>query len=300
LWISLTGMTSPRPSRNARWAIGFSLVAVFGLVAVGAMVVALVQLTSGLSPGDLSGRPDATAEATILDVDVYNLDDDVEPRDFDRQDGDAGYADVDIQFANNGGSADPERTSVSWMSWPDDLELPQVGDKVMIEYYSDDPEYDPELAGSADGRPEVGLIGTGPVAAGSSDPQDRPGTVSAPVRWTLGISGTLTLVSLIFTVIWARRAEPADRSQPRPGSWQQPGWQLPPPLPQPHPTSPPPQPYPPQYRQYPPGPPARPGQSVPSAQPGQPVPSAQPGPATQADRPVLPAQPSDGGLVPPD
>src|SRR3954451_4816944 len=218
-------MTSPRPSRNARWAIGFSLVAVFGLVAVGAMVVALVQLTSGLSPGDLSGRPDATAEATILDVDVYNLDDDVEPRDFDRQDGDAGYADVDIQFANNGGSADPERTSVSWMSWPDDLELPQVGDKVMIEYYSDDPEYDPELAGSADGRPEVGLIGTGPVAGGSrgpqerpgagaarsSDPQNRTGTVSAPVRWTLGISGTLTLVSLIFTVIWARRAEPAAR-----------------------------------------------------------------------------------------
>lgn len=230
-------MTAPRPSRRARWTIGLSLVALFATVTLGATVVALVQVaatvdsTSAADDSDGSeGSVDSTAQATIIDVDVYDENDEVVRRTFDREGGWAGYAEVDIQFTNNGRSPDGELTSVAWMSWPDDLDLPLVGSTVGIEYDSSDPEYRPQLIGTEQGEPRP--IVDQAFSGSETEDDDEAPAVSAPVRWTIAGSGSLALISLIATVIWARRAEPApgrsgDRpplgqpAWPGPSSWNQ-------------------------------------------------------------------------------
>jgi hypothetical protein len=243
-------MTRSRPSRNARWAIGLSLVALFSVVALGAMAVAFGQLVSGWDTegsGEPSEWADATAIATILDVDLYNLADEKQNQYFDREGGYAGYAQVDITFVTDGLSLDGPTTSVAWMSWPDELDLPAPGDQVKIEYNAQDPEAWPALAGTAAGEPEIGLTSDAPVAApltgdiaaastaesaDDSAAESAGGEVTAPVRWTIWVSSLLALVTLIATVIWARRAEPAERAQnparqPYPAQWQYPAQQSP-------------------------------------------------------------------------
>ena len=292
-------MTRPRPSRKARWAIGLSLTTIFSVVALGASIAALAQLTSGLdteSDPSSSTWADSTTKATILDVDVYNLDDELESRHYDREGGDAGYAEVDIKFKNNGKSRDGETKSLAWMSWPDELDLPEVGDEILVEYNSGEPEYLPQLSGTADGWPQQGILsvmsksqlfgGRPMVAAG----QDERRSVTAPVRWTIVISGTLALLTLIGTVIWARRAAPAEVTGRPLGGWNQPGWgqqypaqpypsgQQPYPLGQQYPASQ----YPPQSYQNPSYPPQYP---TPHSPIGTPEPT--------------PPIPPPGGLVPP-
>jgi hypothetical protein len=205
-------MTRARPSRKARWAIGLSTVTFFFLVTLGAIFVALGQVISAGGFGDGIGSAkswaDTAATATILDVDVYNMDDEPVPRSFDRRDGAAGYAEVDIKFTNDGNVVDGNRTSVTWMSWPDDMKLPEVGDHVKIVYHGGDPEYQPELATTAGGTP-VSILGPSTSNwQGAATGTESTG-VTAPVRWTIGVGGLLTLLSLVVTVIWARRADPA-------------------------------------------------------------------------------------------
>jgi len=284
-------MTRARPSRKARWAIGLSVVTFFSLVTLGAVFVALGQLISGAGFADGTGSAeswtDTPATATILDVDVYNLDDEPVPRSFDRRNGAAGYAEVDIKFKNDGNVADGVRTSVTWMSWPDDEELPEVGDRVKIVYHASDPEYRPELAGASGGTP-VSILGP-PTGSwqGAASGTESDG-VTAPVRWTIGVGGLLTLLSLVATVIWARRAEPATPSEGQHPAQLYPGQQYPT---QPYPT----QPYPGQQfpalqspaPQYPPQYPA-------PQYPPQPLATTQP-PPTQPP----PTQPPPERLVPP-
>lgn len=283
------------------------------MVTLGATVVALGQAVSAGWEVD-DDWADSTAKATILDVDVYNLDDEPVPRLFDRDDGYAGYAVVDIRFTNSGDGLDDDRQSVTWMDWPDELDLPEVGDQVMIEYNAQDPEYEPRLAGSADGKPEVGVIGldteaapagAGAAAAGvmpvSSVPvenrDDEATGVTPPVRWTIAISGLLTLVSLVATVIWARRAEPAEVIGRSAGGW---GGSSPPlqysgqpqyPA-QPQYSAPPQHLAHPQYSAQPDRAPQYPTLQYPT--PHYPAPQA---PPTQLDQPSTQGPPS--GLVPP-
>ncbi len=246
-------MTRPRPSRKARWTIGLSLSAIFSVVALGATTVAFVQVVDALPVADSQDADepdpdwaDSTARAKILDVDVYDVDGLKQPLSFDRRGGVSGYALVDIKFRNNELSADLTRTSIATMSWPGDQDLPEVGDDVKVEYNSYDPEWDVEIFGTGGGDPVAGIdpvVASAPVA----DP-DPANAVTTPVRRTIVVSTLLALLSLIGTVIWARRAAPAERKpvggQPARGTW---------PYPQPYPQYPQPQ-YPqPQYpqQQYP-------------------------------------------------
>jgi hypothetical protein len=260
-------MTRPRPSRKARWAIGLSFVGLFTLITLGATMVALGQALSGLggstasaSTGDPAddGWADSTTTAVILDVDVYNLDDEKVSRFFDREDGEAGYAEVDIEFRNNGTAVDGDQISVTWMAWPDELPLPEAGDKVDIGYHSNDPENDPQLADSGPDAAKVGVVVapltsaplTSAPQAGGPDLNDPSAgvEVSTATRWTIVISGTLAIVSLLGTLIWARRADTSDREantpiRPNEGGWGRAaliqagpvpgGWNQPPPPPTP-------------------------------------------------------------------
>ena len=245
-------MTRPRPSRKARWAIGLSLVGLFSLITLGGTVVAFGQLLSGLSDSAFEdgfsddGWADSTARATIIDVDVYDLDDRQVARSHERYGGTAGYAEVDIEFVNNGRNPDGALTSVTWMHWPDDRDLPNVGDEITIGYHAEDPENDVRLADPrGSGGSGVGSVlgpsaGETAVLASSATTTDEGGEVSASVRWTIVISGLLALLSLVGTLIWVRGAPAPERAAsgppagwnpngPHPNGWNQggggqPGW----------------------------------------------------------------------------
>jgi hypothetical protein len=249
---------TPRPSRKARWTIGLSLVTIFALVACGATMVALFQLTANLPASDgyldeiteadaSLAELDSTALATVLDVDLYDADD--EPIAQSEGPDEDGYVMVDVRFKDSLQALewevydkDEEKSShVVTMAWDQRNELPSVGDMIDIRYRSYDPEFAPQLGGPGNSDPD--RAAAPPLAAASATGDVV--TLGVPVRWTIAISSLLTLLTLIGTVIWARRAAPAEATTalggrillgghlqsapPHPHSyphevWPQPGW----------------------------------------------------------------------------
>jgi hypothetical protein len=201
-------MTQPRPSRRARWAIGFSVTAV---LAFAAMIFGLIGFVAAVGDGTLGDglgpdTQDARATATVLDVDAYSYDDEPVPLNSDWA-SDDGYAEVDIDFMAATVHA------VTMLDWPTGRPLPKEGDRLEIAYDSSDPEYSPVLADEvhAPGVPKA-------------DQSDGPPPVW-PALATI-ISGSLALLALLGTVIWARRAQPEPVVPVDPG-WSQPGWSQP-------------------------------------------------------------------------
>jgi hypothetical protein len=199
-------MTQPRPSRRARWAIGFSVTAVLAFAAMIFGVIAFVAAVSDGTLGDGLGpdTQDARATATVLDVDAYSYDDEPVPLNSDWA-SDDGYAEVDIDFMAATVHA------VTMMDWPTDRPLPKEGDQLEIAYDSSDPEYSPVLADEvhAPGVPKA-------------DQSDGP-PPAWPALATI-ISGSLALLALLGTVTWARRAQPELVAPVDPGWGQPPGW----------------------------------------------------------------------------
>lgn len=294
--------------------IGLSLVTLFSIVTVAATLSALVQQASNLAvssagpipePGDYPAPLNRSALATVLDVDAYDYDD--QPILGSGDEAAVEYRMVDISFEAWNDYEGRYAIDVVSMDWDSQAEVPVVGDKLSIRYRSADPEYAPQLATTNVAVPDPAAPPF-PVAGSSG-----AGVPVAPaLRWTIAVSGLLTLLTLIGTVIWARRAAPAEGTA-APGGWSQPGWPQPggpqPGWPQPGGPQPGwPQPgsaqsgwsqsgWPQPGRPQPPSP-----QAPEPPQPAEPLPSPQP---PQPGQPPQPAQPwqlphaPPPGLTPP-
>jgi hypothetical protein len=271
------------PGRGSRWVIGLVVTGVLALVSAGFLVAAAgIGLAragaldaESWEPGDYS----AAATATVLDVDVEGAVDDFGGfGDVEEDDDDSvGWNSVDLQFEA------PSETVVTTVEWPGDRPLPVVGDRILVAY---DPEYPEWVSVSFEDLGDDGDVGTEGRAV-DTDP--------VPVLlWGAGF-GAAALAALAATVVWARRApKPAPRPafpaypaygatpyQPYPpgpyspyqaGPYQAGPYQpapYPPPLGPP--SGPPPYPYPPPPHGQPPSPP-QPSPSPPPSPPTQPPP----------------------------
>jgi hypothetical protein len=193
--------------------IGFAWTSVLALAAVcfgiGALVAGAVEAIDTTGPNDGGALVQATA--TVLDVDAYDFYDHPIGKDSDWAAAD-GYATVDIDFMVG------SEHEVTVLDWPNDgSSLPAEGDALDIMYDVTDPEYRPTLANDAAVTP------ADPIAGQAVDAPDWPGPVAA-------VLGVLAMLSLVITVIWARRAAPASAGPPPPG-WNGPSqnWTQPPP-----------------------------------------------------------------------
>jgi hypothetical protein len=210
-------MKPPRPSRTARWVIGFAWTSVLALAAVCFGIVALVggavEAIDTTGPND--GGALVQASATVLDVDAYDFYDHPIGKGSDWA-ADDGYATVDIDFMVAG------EHEVTVLDWPNDgSRLPSEGDALDIMYDATDPEYRPTLVNDTT---EVPADPVDPLAGQAVDAPNWPGPVAA-------VLGVLAMVSLVATVIWAQRAAPASAGSPPPLGWNGPSqnWTQPPP-----------------------------------------------------------------------
>jgi hypothetical protein len=205
-------VTRPRPSRKARWTIGLSLTILFALVASITTLTALVQsVDGGALASDYPPALDRSAQGTVLDVDYFTIDD--EPI-LDDDDGGYDYVMVDVRYQVWDDYQQTDRTDVVTAEWDSSDPVPAVGDKIGIRYRSVDPEYLPALGSQFGPDPAAPPFPT-------ADSVNRAGPISSGLRWTIVTSWLLTLVSLIGTALWARRAQPAE---PAPAVWGQPSW----------------------------------------------------------------------------
>lgn len=301
-------MTRPRPSRKARWTIGLSLTTLFAVVASTVTLTALVQSVGEAGPlaGEYPAVLDRSAQATVLDVDYFTIDD--QPI-LDADDGGYDYVMVDLRFQVWDDYQSTDRIDVATVEWDSAEPVPNVGDKIGLRYRSADPEYLPLLPGQyAD--PAAPPFPT-------ADSVNKGGPIPPGLRWTIAVSWLLTLVTLIFTVLWARRARPTEPTEPTAQVWGQPSWGQPswgqpgwPPTDRVDPGPPPgwsqPGQYPqPQYARQSDGQPQYGQQPFeqPHHGPLQPAPSSElpaaPAPGAPAPSDLAPSTPPPAGLVPP-
>jgi hypothetical protein len=277
-------MSSPRPSRGARWGIGLSAAAVALFVAVVAGAVALGQAAGGGgecvsdpgAPGIFCTDDSLTEEALADVLRVVVFDPSVE--------GTGGTSSDDPFALGPGWYLDLEYTTVDGeqvraidIAWPRTVAEPVEGSTVRIAYDPADPEFS---VGSAEA-----------LAAARAPQADEADGPAAALLWTAGLAATLAATLLGVTVLWARRAPRPERAAPV--GWYgspygypvaPPGYAQPYPQ-QPYPQQPYPQAYPPQpYGQpygYPPQPYPQqyPQQPYPQPYPPQPYPQQYPPPA---------------------
>ena len=217
-------MTSPRPSRTARWVIGSVVTALLALVALTFGMAALLSQVpdDAFGDGPDDARRSARATATVLDVDAYDFSDHPVAVDSDWADDD-GYAVVDIDFTGDDGGHE-----VTVIDWPQDRALPVEGDQLAISYDPADPENWPGLT------EETVADAPGPLFGNAaSDPPAWPGITAL-------VAGLLAVGSFVATIVWARRVRVAPAGQPpvwndpwnQPTAWNQPpGWTAQPPPP---------------------------------------------------------------------
>jgi hypothetical protein len=193
--------------RGSRWAIGLVTA---GLLAVGAIVsgaVAFGQVVGrAAGPGGstcvvLDGdgycaddQLTSTAQAEVLDVDASGAHG--APLSQGGSPGDAGS--VDVQFES------PDQHVVTTIPWPGTADsLPAVGDQLTVAYAPDDPENLVTVASALSGP------GAPPAPSSGSAWDDGRGA-----GWlSLGF-GLATVVALLLTWLWARRAPAPERAQP--------------------------------------------------------------------------------------
>jgi hypothetical protein len=208
--------------RGRRWAIGLVVSGLLGLgaivsgaVAVGQVVAHTAQLAGGSGDCvvlDVDGlcaddQLTATAQAQVLDVDPTG--EDGSSLDAGGFPGEAGSVDVEFDA--------PDQHVVTTIPWPGPADsLPVDGTQLTVAYAPDDPENLITVQRALDEKNGDGALP--PVVSGpGASPAPSAGSAWDDGRgagWlTLGF-GLATVVSLLVTWSWARRAPVPERAQP--------------------------------------------------------------------------------------